>query len=101
MIEMMMIALLGCVLMVAEKIDEPVVRAKISSAYTRFVGEIRIDVINTKQNETSKTAAKMKWAVIETNGKKSKLVKGFAKKYDAIGCLRAHEIVLKAKDKKE
>jgi hypothetical protein len=86
-----------------EKTDEEVViRSKVSSAYTRHVGTIRIDVINTTQNDVSKKASQQKWAVLvdDTNNKKAaKLHSGHAKKSDAIASLRAHEIVLKAADK--
>ena len=84
-----------------EKNEEPTIRSKISSAFTRHVGNLRIDVVNTRQNPVSKKADKQKWAVIVTNGKKVKLHSGHAKKSDAIASLRAHEIVLKAADKSE
>jgi hypothetical protein len=84
-----------------EKTEEPKIRSKVSSAFTRHVGTVRIDVVNTKQNSVSKKADKQKWAVIVTNGKKVKLHSGHAKKSDAIASLRAHEIVLKAADKSE
>lgn len=84
-----------------EKTEEPKIRSKISSAFTRHVGTLRIDVVNTKQNSVSKKADKHKWAVIVTNGKKVSLHSGHAKKSDAIVALRAHEIVLKAADNSE
>ena len=84
-----------------EKTEDVIIRSKVSSAYTRHVGNIRIDVINTKQNDVSKKASKTKWAVIVTNGKKTSVHSNHAKKYDAIDSLRAHEIVLKAADKSE
>jgi hypothetical protein len=70
---------------------------KPSSAFTRVVGNIRLDVINARQNPDSvPKSVKSKWAVLEVNGKKTKVISQGDKKYPQIDSLRAHEIVLKA-----
>ncbi len=85
-----------------EKVETPTIRSKISSAFTRHIGNVQIDVVNTKQNtDVPKKAQKNKWAVIVTNGKKTSVHSTHSKKYDAIDALRAHEIVLKAQDKED
>ena len=95
----MMMMIVAFMVMVVEG-DVPNIRSKVSSAFTRFVGEIRVDVVNTKQNdEVPKKAKAQKWAVIVTNGKRTKVHSTHSKKYDAIDALRAHEIELKAADK--
>ncbi len=104
MMKMMMIALLGLVLTVKKTEDgaEPKIRSKVSSAFTRFVGKIRIDVVNTKQNtDVPKKALAQKWAVLVSDGtkRKPKVHSVHGKKSDAITSLRQHEIELKAEDK--
>lgn len=103
MMEMMMIGMLA-LLLVAKNEDgaEPKIRSKVSSAFTRFVGKIRIDVVNTKQNtDVPKKALAQKWAVLVSDGtkRKPKVHSVHGKKSDAITSLRQHEIELKAEDK--
>lgn len=71
---------------------------RISSAYTRVVGNIKIDVVNAKQNPEGlpQRAKVQKWAVISRNGKKTTVVGTSSKKYPAIDILLAHEKILKA-----
>jgi len=105
MMEMMMIAMLALLLVVDKKTEdgaEPKIRSKISSAFTRFVGQIRIDVVNTKQNtDVPKKAQAQKWAVLVSDGtkRKPKVHSVHGKKSSAITALRQHEIELKAEDK--
>jgi hypothetical protein len=73
---------------------------RVSSAYTRQVGNVRIDVVNVKQHTGAalpKKASK-KWAVIARNGKKLSVIGATAHKYPAIDILLAHEKMLKAKE---
>lgn len=73
---------------------------RVSSAYTRVVGNVTIDVVNVKQHQGAalpKKASK-KWAVIARNGKKLSVIGATDKKYPAIDILLAHEKVLKAKE---
>ena len=63
----------------SEKIEEKTVKTRVSSAYTRVVGNVKIDVVNTKQNP---------------EGLPKKALQ--AKKYPAIDILLAHEKILKA-----
>ena len=72
---------------------------KVSSAFTRQVGKIRLDVVNAKQNKVP-ASVKSKWCVLEVNGKKTKVHSQGDKKYDQIDSLRAREIALKAKAQK-
>jgi len=100
MMEIMMVAVLGLVLMAtADKNDTAakVLRSKVSSAYTRIVGEVRIDLFNTKQTtDLPKKAYTKKWALIEQKGKRQ-IVRGtFARKYDGIDALRVLEANMKA-----
>ena len=81
-----------------KKTEEKIVKTRVSSSYTRVVGNVRIDVINTKQNpeNLSKKAASKKWAVIATNGSRVSCIGVSDKKYPAIDILLSHEKVLKA-----
>jgi hypothetical protein len=74
-----------------------------SSDYIRVVGDVRISVVNTKQNpnDVPKKARDKKWAVIATSptksgGWKKATISMNDKKYDAISALLNHEIALKA-----
>ena len=71
---------------------------RISSAYTRVVGNVKIDVVNAKQNPEGlpQKAKTQKWAVIARNGKKTTVIGTSSKKYPAIDILLAHEKILKA-----
>ena len=78
--------------------ETPTGRSSVSSAYTRIVGNARIDVINASQrpDDVPKSVTE-KWAVIVTVGKrKPALVTQSSRKYDAIAALLAHETELKA-----
>lgn len=78
-----------------EKTEE--MKTRISSSYTRVVGNIVIDVVNTRQNPDVPAKAKStKWVVLARNGKKTTIVGRSAKKYPAIDILLAHEKILKA-----
>ena len=72
-------------------------RSSVSSGFVRVVGDVTIEVVNTKQrsDDVTKAAAKFKWAVMTFKGKKKSLVSGHAKKSDAILALREHEHTLK------
>ena len=77
---------------------EPVV-VRVSSAYTRVVGTIRLDVVNTRQNPDQKTTrGKKKWEIIATNLATSRRthVGTTDKKYPAIDVLLNREKKLKA-----
>tara|TARA_R100000808_G_C2065307_1_gene95015 strand:+ start:350 stop:595 length:246 start_codon:yes stop_codon:yes gene_type:complete len=78
--------------------ETPKKRNSVSSGFVRHVGDVRIEVVNTKQraDEVTKAAMDYKWAVMVYNGKKKSLVKGFARKYDAIAALQAHEHKLRS-----
>ena len=81
-----------------KKNDEKIVKTRVSSSYTRVVGNVKIDVINTKQNpeNLSKKAASKKWAVIATKNNRVSCIGVSDKKYPAIDMLLAHEKILKA-----
>tara|TARA_R110001632_G_scaffold58277_1_gene142014 strand:- start:155 stop:427 length:273 start_codon:yes stop_codon:yes gene_type:complete len=80
------------------KTDEKIAKTRVSSSYTRVVGNVRIDVINTKQNPENlpKKALSQKWAVIATKGNRVSTIGTSAKKYPAIDILLSHEKILKA-----
>ena len=76
---------------------------RVSSAYTRVVGNVKIDVVNVKQHSGAalpKKASK-KWAVLARNGKKMTVIGTSEKKYPAIDILLAHEKILKAEAAKK
>ena len=71
---------------------------KQSSAFTRTVGKIQLDVVNARQNpDLVPKSVKSKWCVLEVNGKTRKVISQGDKKYPQIEVLRAHEVELKAK----
>lgn len=73
-------------------------RSRVSSAYTRVVGNVQFDVHNTKQTpDLPKKAYSQKWAVVRREGKRVSVVATSDKKYPAIGVLRQAEIDEKAK----
>ena len=79
-----------------------------SSGYIRVVGDVRIEVINTRQrpDDVPKTYRDKKWVVMTTAPTKSGgirrgKVSSNERKYDAIRALLDHEIALKAALKKE
>lgn len=77
--------------------NEPVKNVRVSSAYTRVVGNVTLNVINTKQTPgLPKKAYNKKWVVIQMNGNRSKVVGNSDKKYPAIDILLAAEKQLKA-----
>jgi len=78
--------------------EEKIVRTRVSSAYTRVVGNVKIDVVNTKQNPEGlpKKALQKKWAVIATKNNRVSTIGTTTKKYPAIDILLAHEKILKA-----
>ena len=82
----------------SEKIEEKTVKTRVSSAYTRVVGNVKIDVVNTKQNPEGlpKKALQAKWAVIATKNNRVSCIGVSDKKYPAIDMLLAHEKILKA-----
>ena len=83
-----------------ENETQPIV-VRMSSAYTRVVGNISIDVVNTRQNANIPQKAKdlrEKWVVLSKNGNRTTIVGKSSKKYDAIDILLAHEKVLKVKE---
>ena len=102
MMEIMMVAVLGLVLMAtADKNDTAakVLRSKVSSAYTRIVGEVRIDLFNTKQTtDLPKKAYTKKWALIVAVGKRVRVADTFARKYDGIAQLRILEAEMMAEN---
>ena len=72
---------------------------RVSSAYTRVVGNIKLDVVNTQQNPDMKTnRGKKKWEVIATNLNTNRRthVGATDKKYPAIDVLLNREKKLKA-----
>jgi len=72
-----------------------------SSAFTRVVGNKVLNVYNTKQTPgLPRKAYTTKWCVVQVEGKRSKVVGNFDKKYPAIDALRAAEVELKAEAKK-
>jgi len=79
--------------------ETPTTENKVSSAFTRVVGKIQLNVVNSRQNKTP-ASVKSKWCVLEVNGKKTKVHSQGDKKYDQIDSLRAREIALKAKAQK-
>ena len=77
-------------------------RSRKSSEYLRVVGETRINVFNSKQEENlPKKAQSKKWAVVLTTGKKKAVHSVHDKKADAIKSLLAKEIQLKAAVKED
>tara|TARA_R110001592_G_scaffold322788_4_gene601797 strand:- start:64 stop:369 length:306 start_codon:yes stop_codon:yes gene_type:complete len=79
-----------------ESVAKPV---RVSSAYTRVVGTVRLDVVNTRQNPAEKTTrGKKKWEVIATNLTTNRRthVGTTDKKYPAIDVLLNREKKLKA-----
>ena len=77
-------------------------RSRVSSAYTRVVGQKRLDVVNTKQTEDlPKKAYNKKWCVLMTNGNRRTIIAQTDKKYDSIDALLAKEIELKNAEKDE
>lgn len=71
-------------------------RSRVSSAYTRVVGNHRVEVINTKQSDDGPKGNHKKWIVVDFNGRRKDLVGQCDKKYDAIKVLLQHEVALKA-----
>lgn len=72
---------------------------RVSSAYTRVVGTVKLDVVNTRQNPDQKTTrGKKKWEVIATNLNTNRVthVGTSDKKYPAIDILLNREKKLKA-----
>lgn len=86
-----------------EKIEEKKIVTRISSSYTRVVGNVKIDVINSKQNPENlpKKALSQKWAVIATKGNRVQCIGVSSKKYPAIDILLSHEKMLKAEAAKK
>lgn len=79
-----------------EKTQEPK-PVRVSSAYTRVVGNKQFDVVNTKQQAgLPKKAYTKKWAVIRTTGNRRAVIGSTDKKYPAIDVLLAAEKVAKA-----
>jgi len=77
--------------------NEPAKTVRVSSAYTRVVGNKTLNVINTKQTPgLPKKAYNKKWVVIQQNGNRMKVVGNSDKKYPAIDILLAAEKQLKA-----
>jgi len=83
--------------------DQPKKVVRQSSAYERRVGEVLIEVVNTKQraNDVPKTYRDKKWVVVartptKSGGMRSTKIGACDKKYDAIDVLLKHEIALKA-----
>ena len=75
---------------------------KPSSAFTRVVGKIQLDVVNARQNPDSvPKSVKSKWCVLEVNGKSRKVISQGDKKYPQIDSLRAREVILKAEAAKK
>lgn len=71
---------------------------RMSSAYTRIVGNDKLDVINTKQTPgLVKKAYNTKWIVLKTTGNRTAIIAQTDKKYDSIDILLATEIELKKK----
>lgn len=70
---------------------------RVSSAYTRVVGTVRLDVVNTQQNKGT-NRGKKKWEVIATNLNTNRRTHvGMSdKKYPAIDVLLNREKKLKA-----
>jgi hypothetical protein len=87
--------------------DQPKKVVRQSSAYERRVGEVLIEVVNTKQrpNDVPKTYRAKKWVVVARAPTKSGAIRttkigSCDRKYDAIDVLLNHEIALKAAAKK-
>ena len=81
------------------EVAEKVLRSKVSSAYTRVVGNARIDLVNTKQTEDlPKKAYSQKWALIVAVGKRVRVADTFARKYDGIAQLRILEAEMMAEN---
>ena len=77
-------------------------RSRKSSEYLRVVGETRINVFNSKQEENlPKKAQTKKWAVVLTTGKRQAVHSVHDKKQEAIQSLLAKEIQLKAAQKED
>jgi hypothetical protein len=81
-----------------EKTEEKTVKMpRLSSGYTRVVGNVKLDVINVKQNPGNlPKKANKKWAVLATKNGRSRVIGATDKKYPAIDILLAEEKVLKA-----
>ena len=75
---------------------------RVSSAYTRVVGNNTLDVVNTKQQTgLPKKAYNKKWVVLMRNGRKTTIVAQTDKKYDSIDALLEKEKQLKADEAKK
>jgi hypothetical protein len=84
-----------------KKKEETVKTVRMSSAYTRRVGNATLNVYNTKQTPgLTKKAYDKKWVVIQQTGNRSKIIGQTDKKYDSIDILLAAEIGLKEAAKK-
>lgn len=88
--------------------DTPKKVVRQSSAYERRVGEVLIEVVNTRQrpDDVPKTYRDKKWVVVARSPTKSGNVRSTKlaacdKKYDAIRALLDHEIALKAANKEQ
>lgn len=75
--------------------EKPKPRRRMSSSYTRVVGDHRVEVINTKQRNDGPRGNHKKWIVVDFNGRRKTLIGQTDKKYDAIDILLKHEIELK------
>ena len=75
---------------------------RVSSAYTRVVGNATLDVVNTKQNTgLPKKAYNKKWVVLMKKGNRTTIVAQTDKKYDSIDALLLKEKQLKADEAKK
>ena len=83
-----------------KKMSEEQKTTRVSSAYTRVVGQKQLDVVNTKQTENlPKKAYQSKWCVLMTHGNRRAIIAQTDKKYDSIAALLAKEIELKNEQK--
>ena len=88
--------------------DQPKKVVRQSSAYERRVGEVLIEVVNTRQrpDDVPKTYRDKKWVVVaraptKSGGSRTTKIGACDKKYDAIRVLLDHEIALKAANKEK
>lgn len=81
---------------------EKVKTTRVSSAYTRVVGNHTLDVVNTKQQTgLPKKAYNKKWVVLMTKGNRRTIVAQTDKKYPSIDALLLKEKELKAAEAKK
>ena len=83
--------------------DDQPKRSRTSSAYERRVGDVLVEVVNTRQrpDDVPKQYRDKKWVVVaraptKSGGSRTTKIESCDRKYDAIRALLDHEIALKA-----